>query len=221
MKKMKVFLRKLSLLLMTTLIYPSLDGQSGNSFSSGLDEFSEKLVMTTDRDLYFTGEQVLMKIYKINRNSELPSGLSRIIYTEMLDRSNNPVAQVKILADGTTGNGRFTVPDTLNSGNYIIRAYTRWMLNFSDSLFSYKIISVINPFKKFTGPAVNDISSSLPAHEFINKENSDINIEKIISLSVKSDKPEYLCRSRARLIGVSCKINSCRFRQDQLKGYFF
>lgn len=184
---------------MVTLIHPSLIGQSGNSPYSGLDEFSEKLVMTTDRDLYFTGEQVLMKIYKINRKSESPSGLSRIIYAEMLDRSNNPVAQVKIFADGTTGNGRFTVPDTLSSGNYIIRAYTRWMLNFSESLFSYKIISVINPFKKFTVPAVKSISSSLPGHEFKNKNDNNINIYNVMGLNVKSDKPEYLCRSKVSI----------------------
>jgi len=184
---------------MVTLINPALYGQSGNSPYSGLDEFSEKLVMTTDRDLYFTGEQVLMKIYKINRKSESPSGLSRIIYAEMLDRSNNPVAQVKIFADGTSGNGRFTVPDTLNSGNYIIRAYTRWMLNFSESLFSYKIISVINPFKKFTGTAVNGIPSSLPGHEFINKNGDNINLENVIGLSVKSDKPEYPYRSKVNI----------------------
>ncbi len=192
---------------MTALINQALYGQSGNNSLSGLNEFSEKLVMTTDRDIYFTGEQVLMKVYKINRNSGSPSGLSRIIYTEMLDRSNNPIVQVKIFADGTTGNGGFTIPDTISSGNYIIRSYTRWMLNFSESLFSYKIISVINPFKNFTEPGrksdkgttVNDITSPLQNHEFINKNNSDINIEKVIGLSVKSDKPEYLCRSRVSI----------------------
>jgi hypothetical protein len=203
MKKMKVYLRKLSLLLIAALMYQALDGQSGFSTSSGLDEFSEKLVMSTDRDLYFTGEQVMMKIYKINRNSGLPSGLSRIIYAEMLDRSNNPVAQLKIFADGTTGNGRFTVPDTLSSGNYIIRAYTRWMLNFSENLFSYKIISVINPFKKFTGPAANNIPSSLPGHKFKNKNDEDIILEKVNGLTVISDRPEYLCRNR-----VSVDISS-------------
>ena len=200
---------------MVTLINPALYGQSGNTSSSGLDEFSEKLVMTTDRDLYFTGEQVLMKIYKINRKSESPSGLSRIIYAEMLDRSNNPVAQVKIFADGTTGNGRFTVPDTLRSGNYIIRAYTRWMLNFSESLFSYKIISVINPFKKFTGPAVNGIPSSLPGHEFKNNNAGDINLTKVIGLSVKSDKPEYLCRSRVS-IDISSPDQTFNLREADL-----
>ncbi len=59
----------------------------------------------------------------------------------------NPVIQLKIGINGLSGSGEFRLPDTLRTGNYLIRSCTRWMQNLSSDLFSYKRISVVNPFK--------------------------------------------------------------------------
>jgi hypothetical protein len=65
----------------------------------------------------------------------------------VLDSENNPVNQLKIGIDGYSGSAAFRLSDTLRTGNYIIRSYTNWMQNFSEDLYSYKKISVINPFR--------------------------------------------------------------------------
>ena len=113
--------------------------------------YSEEIYIKTDRDLYISGEKVWVKIYKLNSLSHSPGNVSKIVYIELLDADNNPVNQLKAAIDGFSGSAGFRLPDTLRTGNYLIRSYTNWMQNFSEDLFSYRRISVINPFK------INDI----------------------------------------------------------------
>jgi hypothetical protein len=112
--------------------------------------FSEELGIITDRDLYIAGERVWVKITELNSLTLSPSGISKVVYADILDLENNPVNQLKIPADGFSGSASFVLPDTLRSGNYILRAYTSWMQNFSKDLFASKTISVINPFDKIS-----------------------------------------------------------------------
>jgi hypothetical protein len=109
--------------------------------------YSEELIITTDRNLYISGEKVWMKICKLNGLDLTPGNVSKIVYVELLDSYNNPVNQLKTVVNGYSGSAVFTLPDTLRTGNYAIRSFTNWMHNFSEELYSYKAISVINPFK--------------------------------------------------------------------------
>jgi hypothetical protein len=70
-----------------------------------------------------------------------------VVYLELLDKNNFPLRQLKIKTENSSGSSVFVVPDNISSGNYVIRAYTNWMKNFSTDLFFYKTISVINPFE--------------------------------------------------------------------------
>lgn len=108
--------------------------------------YNEELLVQTDRDIYIAGEQLYFKIFKLNGLSRTPGNISKVVYVDMLDALNNPVEQVKIAVNGFSGSGGFRLPDTLSTGNYLIRSYTNWMKNSSTELFSYKRISVINPF---------------------------------------------------------------------------
>lgn len=127
--------------------------------------YREHILISTDRDIYITGEQVWFKIYMTDALTNTFSDLSRIIYIELLDDSDIPVVQLKIDTDKGSGFSRFRLPDGLASGNYILRAYTAWMQNFSPDQFSYKTISVINPFKDIDrliiSPPIRAVDTSL------------------------------------------------------------
>jgi hypothetical protein len=111
------------------------------------DKFNEELYMQTDRDLYISGETVCLKIFCLNRLTHKPSFVSKVVYVSLLDNLNNPVVQVKMAINGFTASGLIELPDTTPSGNYLISSCTQWMQNFSPNLFSYRTISVINPFE--------------------------------------------------------------------------
>jgi hypothetical protein len=125
--------------------------------------YSEELYIQTDRELYISGEKVWMKICKLNRLNHTPENISKVVYVEILDDKNNPVNQMKIGIDGFSGSCSIRLPDTLSTGNYFIRSYTNWMQNFSEDFFSYKKISVINPFKidEIKIPPANQAADSI------------------------------------------------------------
>lgn len=135
------------LAIMCTLHAPETSGQNKIPADNQDYSYREKLLIVTDRDIYITGEQVWLKIYKTDDLTGKPSDVSKIISVELLDGRNNPLGQFKIRSEGSSGYGMFRLSDTLSSGNYLVRAYTSWMQNFTPGLFAYRMITVINPFR--------------------------------------------------------------------------
>ncbi|HTJ49877.1 MAG TPA: hypothetical protein VL443_10515 [Cyclobacteriaceae bacterium] len=116
----------------------------------------EKIFIHTDRASYFTGETIWLKVYYRDASYNNPLSLSNVGYIEILDNQNKPVIQTKIsLTEKGNGNGAIYLPVSLNSGNYVLRAYTNWMKNFSSDLFFQQPITIINPFTKLGLKPVN------------------------------------------------------------------
>ena len=90
---------------------------------------------------------MFLKIFCFSRLTHNTSGISSVAYVSLLDNFNNTVLQVKVRITGLSGSGFFNLPDSLSTGNYYIATCTHWMQNFSPELYSYKTISVINPFR--------------------------------------------------------------------------
>jgi hypothetical protein len=125
----------------------SAQESSGTTGDSSIRNFKEELFIRTDRDIYIVGEKVWFKIYKLNGLTHSPCDISKVVYVEMLDKNNFPLKQIKVCIDNSSGSSNLVLPGNISSGNYLIRAYTNWMKNFSTDEFLYKSISVINPFE--------------------------------------------------------------------------
>ncbi len=105
----------------------------------------EKLFLHTDKNFYLAGEICWFKIYNIDAVFNKPLSLSKVAYTEVLDKNNKPVLQAKIALKDGDGNGSLQLPVTLVSGRYKLRAYTSWMKNFGTDYFFEKTLTIINP----------------------------------------------------------------------------
>ncbi len=90
----------------------------------------EEAYVNTDRDEYISGENMWFTAFIFDRQSQELSDRSSIIYLELLNADNRPVIQKRIGMNNGVGPGQITLPDTLTSGTYILRAYTSWMKNF-------------------------------------------------------------------------------------------
>lgn len=143
--------------------------------------YKEGLLIRTDRDLYISGEKVWLKIYKLNGLTGIAENLSKIVYVEAMDADHNPFVQMKVNIDGYSGSASFKLPDTLRTGNYMIRSYTNWMRNFSEYLYSRKTISVINPFR------LNDIKIS-SSHVLTDKFQQNDSPSDQLQIEAKKDK---------------------------------
>jgi hypothetical protein len=116
-----------------------------------LEEFAkrnpqEKVYLHTDRDYYSSGETIWFKAYVMMQNA--PSLSATNLYVELLDKKGN-IAMKKLLPVGGAGaSGNFVLPDTLSAGNYQLRAYTAWMLNFDQDYLFYKDIAIYDARKR-------------------------------------------------------------------------
>lgn len=107
----------------------------------------EELWLHVDRSRYIAGEDIWFSIYAINRQTGRVSGQSAIAYVELLNPWNIPVIQKRFRLEGGRGEGSFLLPDSLSSGSYTIRAYTRWMKNYLPDNCYMQDVDVYNPFK--------------------------------------------------------------------------
>jgi hypothetical protein len=115
----------------------------------------EKLFVHSDKDFYMTGELVWFKIYVTDALQHRPLQMSKVCYVELLAKDNRPVLQAKIALTDATGNGSFQLPYSVNSGNYLLRAYTSWMKNQGPDYFFEKNITVVNALRQPDWPLPN------------------------------------------------------------------
>jgi hypothetical protein len=183
---------------------------------SDIRNFKEEIFVRTDRDIYISGEEVWFKAYTLNGLANTQDDISKVVYLELLDKNNFPLRQVKVKIEKSSGSASFILPDNISSGNYLIRAYTNWMKNFSTDDFFYRTISVINPFESIDHlkiPPDNKSSDSVNAIAGAQQQGSIYDIEgnqiikrfsagdnkKVINYKITLDKPVYGSRERIRM----------------------
>ncbi len=95
-------------------------------------QVQEKVYVHTDNQCYFVGDTLWWKAYVVRADNLRPTDMSRLLYVELLSSDGLLVERqtVVVSAAGHTC-GQFVLRDSLYSGYYELRAYTRWMLNFN------------------------------------------------------------------------------------------
>jgi hypothetical protein len=109
---------------------------------AALDTFAfiqpqEKAYVHTDRNAYITGEPIWLKVYT-TLNEKLTI-LSKIVYVELISNDGKLLEKRMLKLDNGTANAVIDIKPTYPSGNYFIRAYTLWMLNFPGFIIEKKI----------------------------------------------------------------------------------
>ncbi|MDF2192803.1 MG2 domain-containing protein [Paraflavitalea sp. CAU 1676] len=118
---------------------PALTGLSQKTEQS-LSQFhenypQEKVYLQTDRNYYAVGETIWMKAW-ITLDGR-PTYLSRILYVDLVNDEGRVIDKRMYHLDsaGSVSCEMQLKPD-LVTGNYSVRAYTLWMLNFRDYIFT-------------------------------------------------------------------------------------
>ena len=102
----------------------------------------EKVYLQTDKDYYTNGETIWFRTYIVNGITHEISDKSRVVYVELTDPNRNIVAQRKVYAGFDKGAAEITLANDIGGGNYLLRAYTKYMLNDRDNVFFQKEIPV-------------------------------------------------------------------------------
>ena len=128
----KLFLLVMMLLTMTNTKAGSLDDIRQALEQSSQEQVQEKVYVHTDNQCYFVGDTLWYKAYVVRADNLQPTDMSRLLYVELLSPDGLLVERQTIIVSpkGFTC-GQFALTDSLYSGYYELRAYTRWMLNFN------------------------------------------------------------------------------------------
>jgi hypothetical protein len=98
----------------------------------------EKVYLHLDNNCYFKGDTIWYKAYTVRADSLTYTDMSRILYVELVSPDGMLVERQQIIiSDKGYSCGNFALTDTLYSGYFEIRAYTRWMLNFDVTQHPY------------------------------------------------------------------------------------
>jgi len=126
----------------------NLDTILSNSLNSYFQNTSqEKLFIHTDKNFYLTGEMLWLKANLVDSKEHKPLDLSRLVYLEILNSKEELVFQSKLEMKEGEGNGSFQIPEELETGHYLFRAYTRWMQNFDPAFYFQKELLILNTLK--------------------------------------------------------------------------
>lgn len=136
-------------MLISQFVGLDLTGQEtdNNNFAQYQNIPREKIFVSFNNSLLFTGEYLLYKVFTLNDKTKQPSDISKIGYVELINENKESVFSHKIRLEEGKGQGDFFVPTALASGNYKLIGYTRWMRNGSIDLFFQEDITIINPYR--------------------------------------------------------------------------
>ena len=104
----------------------------------------EKVYLHLDKPYYAVGDDIWFKAYVTIGSKHQLSAYSEILNVDLIDENDSVKRSIKLPLQNGLTYGDFALPDTLQEGNYRIRAYTNWMRNFGDAYFFDKTIAVVN-----------------------------------------------------------------------------
>jgi hypothetical protein len=108
----------------------------------------EKLYIHTDKSHYLPGETVWFSLYLADASSHEASQHSRMVYVELTDTSGTVAKKRYIRVSGGRGSGDFLLDIDFEPGSWILRGYTNYMFNYSNTpLFSMEL-KVLDPYAR-------------------------------------------------------------------------
>ncbi|HMJ45773.1 MAG TPA: hypothetical protein VK498_00490, partial [Ferruginibacter sp.] len=102
----------------------------------------EKIHIHTDKEIYFNKETIWFKAYLLA--DLFPSTTSTNFFVELWDGSGKLLDKKIAPVWNASAIGELSFPDTLQTQDLFIRAYTTWMLNFDRAFIYYKKVRLIS-----------------------------------------------------------------------------
>lgn len=116
----------------------------------------EKIHVQTDKSYYVSGETLWLRAHLVDALLLRQANASRYVYVELIDPLSAVVNRVMLHSDSMGYfHGNIMLDEALPEGNYMLRAYTRFMQNQGEDYFFQKYIHVISPLSADISPEIN------------------------------------------------------------------
>lgn len=110
-----------------------------------LNNLREKPWVTTNKAFYYPGETLWMGGRMLYQNTTKQDTLSRVLYLDILNEQLKPVHQEIFPIQQGKFSGGLVLSDTLPNGNYLLRAYTRWSMNYGEMDYFELPFPILDP----------------------------------------------------------------------------
>ena len=135
------------------------------------EDSGESIILSCDREFYGVSEHIHY-FASYSAPEELESGAwSTVLYVELISWDGTKQASSKVYITDNGASGKIEIPKTIPSGVYYLRAYTRWMRNYSPISYTYLPLKILNPFSQemLTRPAEveTDLQSMARVAEYL------------------------------------------------------
>ncbi len=155
--------------------------------NTNLTSENDIVTLFTDRNLYVVGERIQFAAY-VTSKDEINS---RILYVEIIAQGGRTINSGKFKITEGKVNGSLVIPDDILSGNYFIKAYTRWMRNFGTSAYSFTPVKIVNHLHHN------------PQATIINGNGNTVNFEELAesehAIKITPNRIEYKTREKGTL----------------------
>ena len=177
--------------------------QSGITLSKTSAVSGETIRLFTDQNIYCVNEKIYFTAEYSCANELDSLAWSNVLYVELIKWNGNKLVQMKLNLTRPETSGVIIIPGNLLSGNYYLRAYTKWMRNFSASDYACLHVKIVNPFRPETDEGPSEISGPATTAELSV-------VQKILIKGVKCTmgKNEYKKREKAE---VDFQLNDKKF----------
>lgn len=150
---------------------------------SALAHLVERPYLHTDKSYYYPNEMIWFEGYMNYFNPMLQDSLSHVLHVDLINDSGKIVLAKAFPIDKRHATGSISVPSLLPSGDYTLRAYTRWMLNFEPELMFVKPIKVLS-LDELARVSVTNISESTSGDVLIISDKEQYNLRDKITLGI-------------------------------------
>lgn len=102
----------------------------------------DKLYLHTDRDYYFLGDTLWFQAYYLHgRSHQLLQGDFNL-HTELIDKKGNKIHKLLLHLESGQAPGSMALPDSLEPGQYLLRAYTQIQEDMGEDHFFHKSLEI-------------------------------------------------------------------------------
>lgn len=160
---------------------------------SMIDTPKESLWLQINNTSFFPSEYLYFNLYTLNTSTQKASDLSKVAYVRLVSSDGDNALEKRVALNNGFGQGDLFIPPTLKTGSYQIQAYTAWMLNEPQSIFTQEVF-IINPYTNAKVTAVHTEEPTPNSKPFKLDEFNSLKIE-VAKQYKKRDSIELLIRT--------------------------
>ena len=218
-------MRKLIFIILLICFHTSLYAQTNNVLLSRILRQvqlfpQEKTYIFTDAESYQAGQRIHLRVFLVNAVVHQTDSMSHYVYVELLNSEHLVVKRVRLIRSDQGFVGHIDIPEGVVKGRYLLRSYTKNMLNLS-SYESLKSIFIGGQGKLLPckySKATNTIKGNTKLKLYINKLENNIKVSiDNYSDSIKTGYRLFIhCRSVPIYFGKISKDKDVILSYDSL-----